>query len=72
MRVLARNPNQIKEKGVQVTPVNDKVPVKPGFADGFIGIRHQGPMGNREMMVVDEFLNFEVQFRHTSIPSCNK
>lgn len=72
MRVLVRNPDQIKEKGVQVVPVNDKIPVESCFADGFIGIRHQGPMGNREIVVVDEFLTLEIQFRHKSIPSYDK
>ena len=49
---------------VQVVAVNDEIVVQPPLADALGGVRHQRPVRHGQMMVVDEFLALENQFRH--------
>ena len=49
---------------VQVVAVDDQIAVEPRLAYRLLGVRRQRPERHREVMVVDELLALEDQFRH--------
>ncbi|WP_354537030.1 hypothetical protein [Roseovarius sp. MBR-6] len=54
---------------MQVIALNDQVAIQPGRANALVGVWVKGPKRHRKVMIPDEFLALEYQFRHRTPPA---
>ena len=49
---------------MEIVALDDEIAIQGWLADGLVRVRQQRAIRHREMVVIDEFFAFKVQFRH--------